>query len=188
MSASGDIGEQALKDSSVGTAEIQASAVTAAKLAGSITGSLLTANTVDKGQLALGILQYAQVNLTAAQVKALNTTPISLVAAPGSGLGIIVDFVYASLVYVSATYSCNAGGASLFYTDGSGTAVGIALTQAFIQTSSGTAHLHVRGSATALAPVANAAIVIKAASTDPTTGDSLIKVLTYYRVVAMPNA
>lgn len=144
----------------------------------------IDANSVQIGQLALNTIQFVDVTLTAAQILALNTTPITLVAAPGSGLVTLVDSVFARLVYNSTTYSCNASGAALKYTDGSGAAVGISLTQAFIQSSSGTNYLHVRGGATALVPVANAVIVIQAASSDPTTGNSLINIRTYYRVVS----
>lgn len=128
---------------------------------------------------------YALVNITAAQMLALNATPQTIIAAPGAGYSILVQDAVASITYNSAAYSTNASGASLFYTDGSGTAVGITLTQAFLQASAD-ASLYIRGSATALIPTANAPIVLKAASTDPTTGNSVLKLQVWYRVIPNP--
>lgn len=131
-----------------------------------------------------GWSSWVDVALTAAQVKALNTTPIVLIAAPGAGAYIIVREVIASIVFNSAAYACNASGAALKYkSDASGASVGISLTQAFIQAASGTVAAHVRGSATALAPDVNQPVVIQAVSTDPTTGDSVINLRVYYQVV-----
>lgn len=132
-----------------------------------------------------GTLAWADTTLTAAQVKLLNTTPIQLIAAPGAGLSVVPVKVMATMVYGTATYSCNASGASLFYTDGSGAQPGLTLTQAFIQQTASSS-LFVNGAATAFVPTANAKIVIKAATSDPTTGDSPIKIRVYYHVVANP--
>lgn len=53
-------------------------------------------------------LLQKKITLTAAQVKALNTTPIALVAAPGAGYFVDVFAVTASIpTYVSAAYATN---------------------------------------------------------------------------------
>lgn len=129
--------------------------------------------------------------IATASVLTLNTVPVVLVAAPGSGMAIFVDDIVASYVYNTTTYACNASGASLFYkSDGSGQALGITLTQAFIQSSSGTNFSHVRGNSTAItdatAAMANQPVVIKAATSDPTTGNGAIKIFTRYRVLPVP--
>ncbi len=182
--ASGDVGEISLRDNCLQARHFGTNLQTAAA-GGSGTGipaGCFLAGAVDTLDVNNGMVKYVDVTLTSAQIKALNATPIALLAAPVTGLVNIVHAVVAKLVYVSATYACNASGASLFYGDNT-TAVGITLTQAFIQSASGTNYLHVRGAATALAPVSASAINIKAASTDPTTGDSLIKIRVYYSIL-----
>lgn len=192
MSASGDIGTTSLKNNCVTSAELAATTITASQIAANtITNAQLAANTVGINQLATAVMQTAQVNLTAAQVKALNTTPIQLVAAQGAGLVVFVNSVVVSMVYGTATYSCNASGASLFYgATAAGQACGVTVTQAFIQLSSGTNFAYIRGNATLMTDVtanlANAPVTIKAATSDPTTGDSLVKILVYYKVVTLP--
>jgi hypothetical protein len=49
--------------------------------------------------------QFASVAITAAQFKAMYTTPVQLVAAPGSGKLIVVQRMILDLTYVSATYA-----------------------------------------------------------------------------------
>lgn len=176
MSASGDIGTQAIKDGAVTNAEIATGTIAATKLA---------TNSVDKTQLALGILQYTDTTLSTAQILLLNTTPISLVAAPGSGLVLLPVALYATLTYVAAAYSANAAGFTVRYTNGSGQTTAMTLTQGFIQ-SSANAIFHVVAGATAIIPVANAALVAYADSANPTTGDSAIKIRVFYRVLANP--
>lgn len=47
----------------------------------------------------LGQIQYATLTLTAAQIRALNTTPIQMVAAPGSGKVLVPLYMYGLLTY-----------------------------------------------------------------------------------------
>ena len=51
--------------------------------------------------------RYVQVKLSSAQVLTLNTTPVLLVATPGSGKTIIPVAVYGSIDYNSTTYVTN---------------------------------------------------------------------------------
>lgn len=188
MSVSGDVGTQAIKDSAVTASEIATGAVTSAKiLDATIAAADLVANTIDKASLALAVLQYADVTLTTAQILALFTTPVSLVAAQGVGKIILVDSIYASMTYVSATYSANAAGFTVRYTNGSGQSCQCTVTQAFVQQTASAVY-SIRAGATGIVPVDNAAIVIYADTANPTTGDSAIKVRTYYRVVNNPNS
>lgn len=134
---------------------------------------------------------FIDTNITSAQMLTLNTVPVVLVPAAGAGLQIIVDQVFASLVYNSTTYAVNASGASLLYkSDGSGQNLGITLTQGFLQSASGTNFQFVRGGATAITDVtanlANQPVVLKAASADPTTGNSPMIVRTYFWIIPAP--
>jgi hypothetical protein len=134
---------------------------------------------------------WQDTTLTAAQVKACFTTPIVVVSAPGAGLMVLVEDVFATLVFNSAAYACNAAGALLKYkADASGQSCGTTLTQAFIQSASGSNFAYVRGAATLITDVtanlANQPVVLQASTSDPTTGDSLLKVRVYFRLVAAP--
>ena len=53
----------------------------------------------------VGTYQYATKTLTSAQILALGTTPITLIAAPGSGKVIIANKVYCRLNYNTVTYT-----------------------------------------------------------------------------------
>ena len=134
-----------------------------------------------------GQKSWVDVTITAAQALASFTTPVVVIAAPGAGKAIIVESAVASLVYVSATYAWNAGGALLKYkADASGASSGITFLEAFLESSSGTNVQFVRGAATAHSPDINQPLVFQSAAADPTTGDSPIKIRVYYRVVPVP--
>lgn len=133
------------------------------------------------------LVKYVDVSISSAQMLALNTTPKTLVAAPGAGFAILPIELYSTITYNTTAYVCNAAGLILKYTDGSGTAPGSVLTQAFCQ-SSASALQNVKNSATAFLPTTNAALVLHAGSANPTTGDSVVNVRLYYRVVPNPLA
>lgn len=144
-------------------------------------------------QLTIGRLHmtggFRTVQITTAQVLALNTTPIQLVPAPGAGLVVVPYLMVASMVYNSTTYSTNAAGASLaFGANGAGTAVGLTLTQTFLQSAS-TSFSVVSASTTAYSPLAtdvNQPLTLIAASSNPTTGNSDLYVRVYFRVIGLP--
>ena len=129
---------------------------------------------------------YKDITITSAQMLTLNTAPVTLLPAPPAGAVILVDQVYATMVFNSAAYSTNASGANILYTGAAGAATGIVLTQAFLQTSSGTGSIFVRGSSTAVVPAVAAPIVLQAATSDPTTGDSVLNLRIYYWVAISP--
>lgn len=138
-----------------------------------------------RGAFLHSVMGWKDITITTAQMLTLNTVPVSLVAAPGAGLALVPVQLFSTLTYNSAAYSTNASGASVKYTDGSGVAPGLTLTQAFLQ-SSANSSLNVMASATAYIPTANAPLMLVAASSDPTTGNSALKVRIYYRIVPSP--
>lgn len=71
--------------------------------AGSITSADVETNGLNSGNLALDTVQVATVSLTNAEIKALNTAPKELVAAPGAGK--LIEFLGATLFH---DYGANA--------------------------------------------------------------------------------
>ena len=64
----------------------------------------------------------ATVNLTAAQIIAMGTTPVSLMASPGAGMAIIVDNITVKMV-TTATAFTGGGAVEFRYTNASGAKV-----------------------------------------------------------------
>jgi hypothetical protein len=134
---------------------------------------------------------YRTVKIPTASVLTLNTVPIQIVPAAGTGTVIIPTMMIASLVYGTATYACNAAGASLKYgVSGAGTSTGFTLSQAFIQSASGTnVQVVNQSSAATYLPAttdANVPLTLIASTSDPTTGDSDLYVRVYFRIVTLP--
>lgn len=132
---------------------------------------------------------FVDVTLTAAEVKALNATPKTLVAAPGANLAVVFEGAMVSFVYGTAAYAGIAAGEDLSfkYTNGSGLEVGQCETTGFLdQTASQFRYVRPQAAASgnsAILAVANAALVLHMLSGEITTGDSPVKVRVIYRVV-----
>ena len=89
--------------------------------------------------LADGIPRSVAVSLTAAQVKALATTPVELVAAPGAGKAIKFMGASLKLVYGSEVFAESGDNLGIKYTDASGVQVSQAIeTTGFIDQSADT--------------------------------------------------
>lgn len=127
-----------------------------------------------------GILQAAQVTITAAQALALNTTPITLVAAQGAGTIIQVEAVYVNVTFNSAAYTGN-NNMEIRYTNGSGVKASADVPYATIQTASGVGYYYAIGASGV--PVANAPIVAATPVANWAAGDSPIVVTVVYRVI-----
>lgn len=133
---------------------------------------------------AAGAMQYAEVTLTAAEVKALNATPKVLVAAPGAGK--VLEFVSATAIldYNSAAYAGVGATEDLAirFTDGSGAIVSTTLeVTGFLDQTSDQLRTH-KAISTDLTPVANAALVLHMLNGEITTGDSPVRYKVNYRI------
>lgn len=108
-------GVEVVSTSGAITGDIQATA-------GSIGTTELANNAVTTAKLDVSTIQYAEVALTANEIKALRATPKTLVAAPGAGK--IVEFVSAVLLLdATATgFTETADNMAIKYTDGAGVA------------------------------------------------------------------
>jgi hypothetical protein len=127
----------------------------------------------------------ASVTLTATQVKALFTTPQTLVAAPGVGKIILVDRITFASTFVSAAYT-GANALEFRYTDASGAKVTDDIAATTLNFASGTRYATVAGVAAELQAVANAPIVVCVPTANPGAGDSVVKFNVQYRVETLP--
>ncbi len=142
----------------------------------------------DRYQLGSGrvaeLLQVS-VTLTAAQVKALFTTPITLVAALGSGIVGLVQRIAFGSTFVSVAYA-GANALEFRYTDGAGAKVTADIAAATLNFASGTKRTTVAGVTAELTLVANAAIVVCVPTANPTAGDSPVTFVVHYMGVTLP--
>lgn len=150
--------------SAVATADIAAGAVTSAKMAEDL-------------------VRTVQVSLTAANIIAMGTTPVSLIAAPGAGKIIIIEHILFKMVRTGTAFT--GGGAAEFrYTDASGAKVSADVAAAVITTGgAGTEYAAVGGLEASLTPVANAAVVIRNGTAAFAAGTGTAVVTIKYRIV-----
>jgi hypothetical protein len=92
-----------------------------------IAGAGLTGGGALTGNVTLTVdpqfIQYAHVAVTAAQMKALAETPITLVAAPGAGKIIVPLLVSYSLTFVTTAYTTTSAVVTVSYTNAAGDGV-----------------------------------------------------------------
>lgn len=128
----------------------------------------------------VGVLQSVDVAIANAAIDTMNATPVSLVAAPGSGK--ILQFLGAIVVnnFVSAALELGSGTMDIRYENSSGGLAG-QLTNAFVE-SAATAYA-------AVAPLTCVGLVNKAlvihASADVTSGGGNLAIRTFYRIVTV---
>ncbi len=132
--------------------------------------------------IAKDIAQVATVTLTAAQVKALKTSPVTLLPAPGAGYYHSVDEIVATLNYGTTQFT-GTNAVEFRYTDGSGAKVTGDAAYAWLN---GSANAAVKVIGAAVTPVANAAVVAAVPSADPGAGDSTVTLSILYRTVKLP--
>lgn len=132
-----------------------------------------------------GIFLSVTVSLTAAQVKALFTTPCTLVAAPGSGKVALVHEILFSSTFLTTAYA-GANNLEFRYTNGAGAKVTADIANTTLNFATGTRYASVAGVTTELQPVANAAVVVCVPTANPTLGDSIVKFTVIYSIVTAP--
>lgn len=135
--------------------------------------------------------QFTQV--TAAQVLALNGTPIQLVPAPGAGYAVIVDgYSVATPGGTAYTIGSTSDNIALKYTNGSGAlAAAITNTTGFLdQTSAQLRYAGPLGGLSSAAttaedftPVANAPIVVQILNANITAGNQPLNIQTFYKII-----
>jgi len=126
----------------------------------------------------------AKLTIASADVLTLNTTPIEIVAAPGAGYAIEVISAFVSIDFNSAAYTTSTE-IQLFSTGATesqnkGTVLNATVT-AIRPLNPNTAIL----GATDTILIDNAALTVKSAAANPTTGDSDITVYVTYRIITL---
>lgn len=133
------------------------------------------------------------ITLTPAQVKALNTTPITIVPAPlpsnfgGSAAAtpksiIIVDRIVGRLAYGGTAYT-GANALEFRYTSAAGAKVTADISTTFLN-SAASAYVTVAGVTTELVPVGNSPIVVRVPTANPGAGNSPITFSVFYKIVS----
>lgn len=136
-------------------------------------------NAVTSAKLATNILQFVDFTLSAAQMDALNATPITVVSAPAAGSMIMVDSIYLFNDFNTAAFELGAGVLEFRYTDAVGAQVVTDFPNSFVESGADASRLH---KSIDVVPV-DAAPIVAHASADVTAGDGQIKGRVYYRIV-----
>ncbi len=131
------------------------------------------------------LLRKATVTLTANEIKALNASPKTLIAAPAAGEALIIERVLFRFIWATTQYT--AGSAlSVLYAGGSTNLLAGTLAATFLTapTAAVTSDAILAGLGTQLSAPQETAVTLKAASTEFATGDSTLEVQIWYRVAA----
>lgn len=121
-----------------------------------------------------------RVEVTSAEVLAINTTPKTLVAAPWAGYCLVLESLFFFYDFNSAAYATNTT-LEARYTDGSGAKVTADISSLIDETAD--AYALAKSVASLVVPVPNSPIVLTAASGDPVTWDSPLYVTVNYKIV-----
>jgi hypothetical protein len=127
-------------------------------------------------------LQSATVTVTTGELLALNATPKTLVAAPGTGYAIALDSAVVFLDYNSAAYDGIAAGEDLTirYTNGSGALLATVETTGFLDATADAVRFVQPTTTAAITPADNAALVLHLSTGEIATGNSPLKVKVNY--------
>ena len=134
------------------------------------------------------LLNSVRVKLTATQVKALKTTPQTLVPAPGTNKFISVEKVIAYLDYSGGQFT-GSNNLEIRETDGSGTKVSADLTAAFLNGAADTS-VETSGIEAQTTRLLNKPIVVAVPTADPggATATSTLTLIVIYREIKVYNA
>lgn len=148
--------------------------------AGDIGPQSLSDNAVKHSALYQEVEKYADLTLTNAQIKSLNTTPLTLVNAPGASLATAVTGAFFWIAPGSSAFAVTGAGViDLKYTSASGNAVITSLLNATIVSSGQTQSWN---PPIVVQPADNAAVTMSASQLIG-QGTGLIKVRVFYKTI-----
>lgn len=127
-------------------------------------------------------VRYRDVVIATASVKTLYSAPYTLVPAPASGLVTIFEGARIALDYGSAAYG-TLHDATIRYTDGSGQVCATLTASGFFDATADQLRFLYPVAAAAFTPVKEAALVLYVGTADMVTGDSPLRIRTFYRQV-----
>lgn len=129
------------------------------------------------------VVQTAYVDLSSAQILALNSTPVAMVAAPGANKALVPIYVCGSLAFGTTQYATNVTLAVGNPTVGSL----VSFSNSFLPASSSVLTFKVASNLNALALVniVNQPLNVFVQTGDPTAGDSTLRVFVTYQLVSL---
>jgi hypothetical protein len=133
-----------------------------------------------------GGMKNAVVTITSAQLLALHTTPISVIAAPGAGLAIDVVSCVLTYHYNTTAYTINGStNLTLNFTNASGAAITTTLATTGLIDQTANVSIDFKAVTTNVTMVVNAAVVFCLAAANPTLGDGTLVLNVLYRIVTV---
>lgn len=126
--------------------------------------------------------EVATTTLTAAQVKALYTTPLAITPTPVSTKCIAVIDIFAKYVFTTTAF-VGSNNLEFRYTSSNGAKVSADLNASFLLSASGTNYRSLKPIVTEQTPVLGKPIVVCVPSADPTQGLGTLKLTVFYHTV-----
>jgi hypothetical protein len=129
-------------------------------------------------------LAYVDVTISSAELLALNATPKTIVAAPGAGKALVFENIQLFLDYNTTAYDGIAAGEDLSvkYTNAAGQQVASVEATGFLDASADALRYGYE-TVQDKTPVANAPLVLHMLAGEIATGNSPLKVRTFYKVI-----
>jgi hypothetical protein len=126
--------------------------------------------------------QVIQITLTAAQIIAMNATPVTIIPAPGAGKSILVDYIMIRFTYPASGGVQFTGGGAVSAQYSGGAAVATTLPAATI-TAAASADTVLGNTAANITATQNAAITLTNATAPFAAGNGTLTVFVYYSVL-----
>jgi len=130
------------------------------------------------------IIRRRATTITAAEIKALNTTPLSIVPTPGAGKVNVPMLIFAKYTFLTTAFT-GSNNLEFRYTSSNGAKVSADLDAAFLLSASGTNYRTLNPVTTEQTPVVNAPITISVPSADPAQGLGNLVVQVFYRTITV---